>query len=121
MKTEQIQTLQAQLLQSRQALLHRMAQQRGGASNRVEAAAEHFGHPEDSQAQVTTERDLDFAMTEMETAELNALQEALERIAAGTYGECTDCGKHIAAARLQATPEAARCIDCQEAIEKRKH
>ena len=121
MKTEQIQTLQAQLRQSRQALLQRMAQQRDGASTRVEAAAAHFGHPEDSQAQVSTERDLSLAMTEMETAELTALQEALERIEAGTYGDCTDCGKSIALARLQATPEAARCIDCQSAIEKRKH
>ena len=121
MKTEHLQALQAQLLQSRQALMQRMAQQRGDASNRVEAAAAHFCHPEDSQAQVATERDFEFAMTEMETAELNALQEALDRIAAGTYGECTDCGQQIAAARLQATPEAARCIDCQSAIEKRKH
>ena len=121
MKTEQIQALQMQLRQSRQVLLHRLTQQRDGASTRVEAAAEQFGHPEDSHAQVTTERDLLFAVTEMEIAELNALQEALERIETGTYGECTHCGKSIALARLQASPEAARCIDCQSALEKRNH
>ena len=121
MKTEHIKALAAQLRQSQQSLLSRMAQQREGASTRIEAAAEHFGHPQDSHAQVTSARDLALAMTEMEMAELNAVQEALDRMAAGTYGACTDCGKHIALARLQATPEAARCIGCQTAHEHRAH
>jgi DnaK suppressor protein len=121
MKTEHLAALAAQLRQSQQSLLSRLAQQRGSASSRVEAAADHFGHPEDSHAQVTTARELEFAMTDMETAELNALQEALERIASGTYGACTDCGKGITLARLQAAPEAARCIDCQSALEKQTH
>ena len=121
MKTEHIKALAAQLRQSQQSLLSRMAQQREGASTRVEAAAEHFGHPQDSHAQVTSARDLALAMTEMEMAELNAVQEALDRMAAGNYGACTDCGKHIALARLQATPEAARCIACQTAHEHPAH
>ncbi|MNT89889.1 RNA polymerase-binding transcription factor [compost metagenome] len=42
---------------------------------------------------------------------------ALNRIEAGTYGECTDCGTDITAARLHATPEAPRCVHCQEKAE----
>ena len=45
---------------------------------------------------------------------------ALGRIAAGSYGECADCGESIAAARLEAYPAATRCIDCQGALERRE-
>ena len=45
--------------------------------------------------------------------------EALRRIEDGTYGICADCGKKIPAARLQAKPEAARCIACQTEYERR--
>lgn len=46
-------------------------------------------------------------------AELQDVRAALERIAEGRYGECTDCGEAIAEARLQALPSAARCAACQ--------
>jgi len=109
------QELQAQ----RTALLAQIAQQRGGVVSRAEAAADHFGHAEDSRAQVTTERELAFALDERETAELEAIDATLHRIEAGTYGDCIDCGACIAPARLQASPEAARCIHCQEKAERR--
>jgi len=48
-----------------------------------------------------------------ETAQsIRAVQAALERIAAGTYGFCGACGKPIAPARLKAIPEATRCVEC---------
>lgn len=39
--------------------------------------------------------------------------DALQRIDAGTYGTCVDCGKPIPEGRLEARPEAARCVACQ--------
>ncbi len=45
---------------------------------------------------------------------------ARQRIAAGNYGECIDCGADIAYERLLAYPTAKRCIDCQREHEKRK-
>lgn len=107
----------SRLGEMRAALLAQIAQQRGGVISRAEAAANHFGTPEDSSAQLATARDLEFALGERETAELNAIDAAMQRIAAGTYGECTDCGVQIPAARLQASPEASRCVACQEAAE----
>ena len=53
---------------------------------------------------MASERSLEFAIEEHESAQLNAIASALERMDAGTYGECTDCGQDIAPARLQATP-----------------
>ena len=45
---------------------------------------------------------------------------ARQRIAAGKYGECIDCGADIAYERLIAYPTAKRCIGCQREHEKRK-
>ena len=81
-----------QLLTQQSELLAQLAAQRGGVIGRAEVAAEHFGQPEDPRAQVATERELEFALGERETAHLAAVEAALARIEAGTYGECTDCG-----------------------------
>jgi DnaK suppressor protein len=108
---------QTQLLAQRASLLEQLNTLRGGSVGRAEASAEHFGRPEDSDAQVNTARDLEFALDERETAELRLVDAALARIEAGTYGQCVDCGVEIPAARLQAAPHAARCIACQEKTE----
>lgn len=39
---------------------------------------------------------------------------ALARIAEGTYGKCTMCGDQIPAPRLEARPESALCMTCQQ-------
>ncbi|WP_114968132.1 TraR/DksA family transcriptional regulator [Rhodoferax ferrireducens] len=106
-----------QLLAQRTSLLEQLKNLRGGSVGRAEASAEHFGHPEDSTAQVNSARDLEFAMDERETAELRLIDAALARIEAGTYGQCIACGVEIPAARLHAAPEAPRCIACQEKAE----
>jgi RNA polymerase-binding transcription factor DksA len=43
---------------------------------------------------------------------IRVIQAALERIDAGTYGECEACGELIDEARLSAIPEATRCVGC---------
>ena len=49
-------------------------------------------------------------------AEFNAVSAALERVANGSYGTCVRCGEPIPLARLEAQPEAVRCIDCEAAV-----
>ncbi len=121
MDTQQALPYQQQLLAMRAALLAQIAEQRGGVISRAEAAASHFGSPEDTPAQLVTEKDLAFAIDEHETAELGAIDAALARIEAGVYGECVSCGVDIPTARLHAAPQALRCISCQEAAESRHH
>ena len=45
---------------------------------------------------------------------LQAIEEALQRVEAGTYGLCRDCGQMIADARLDAIPWTRVCITCKE-------
>lgn len=51
------------------------------------------------------------------TREIASVQRALARIEDGTYGKCVRCGGEIGAARLEARPEAALCIDCARQAE----
>jgi DnaK suppressor protein len=118
MNTAQTQSFQDQLIHARADLLARIAQQRGGTVSRVDMAAAHDVRASDDRAQATTEISEEFAMNEHETAELAAIDAALERLAQGLYGQCSDCGIDIPLARLEAYPMALRCVDCQTRAEK---
>lgn len=54
---------------------------------------------------------LNLAASEQEV--LYAVEEALQRIEDGSYGDCVDCRKAISKARLKAVPHARLCIACQ--------
>ncbi len=63
-------------------------------------------------SQVTAERGEAEALAASLKETLDEVEEALQKFEAGTYGTCEDCGKPIAAARLEAKPAARYCIDC---------
>jgi RNA polymerase-binding protein DksA len=50
---------------------------------------------------------------------LDYLDEALQRIENGTYGQCRICGGEIGRARLEAVPTATQCIDCKSRKEEK--
>lgn len=106
-----------QLRQMRTDVLAQLRAQRGGRVGRAEAAAEARENVGDDWAQADAERDLSIALEERESAELVAIDEALKRIADGSYGLCVDCGVSIATARLHANPTALRCVGCQDKAE----
>jgi DnaK suppressor protein len=43
---------------------------------------------------------------------------ALHRIDLGTYGTCVDCAAVVPDGRLEAKPEAARCVACQGRLDR---
>ena len=49
---------------------------------------------------------------------LQLVEEALERIRAGSYGECVNCGNELNTKRLEAVPWTRYCIACQEKVEQ---
>ena len=57
-------------------------------------------------------------LAEVESRELSSIDKALERMRAGSYGECEACEAKIPLMRLQALPYAVLCIDCQREAEK---
>lgn len=111
-------TFASQLQSMRAATLAQLRAQRGGDISRADAAAEQRAGESDDWAQANAERDLAIALGERESAELIAIDAALQRIADGSYGLCVDCGVAITTARLHANPTAMRCVDCQSRLEQ---
>ncbi len=59
----------------------------------------------------------DLQLEESVTETLAAIETALGRLEAGSYGRCRVCGRPIAAVRLEALPHAACCVRCQRQAE----
>jgi RNA polymerase-binding protein DksA len=64
-------------------------------------------------AALTLEQELDDTLEENSSHVLAEIDDALERIDAGSYGTCADCGNPIPEERLEAVPWATLCIDCK--------
>jgi RNA polymerase-binding transcription factor DksA len=62
----------------------------------------------------TIQEDRDATRTVMEASRgtLEQAQHALDRFVHGDYGRCEACGKPIGAERLEAIPDASRCVTC---------
>ena len=74
-------------------------------------------HPADVASDLD-QRERLVAQTGTERVRLVAVDDALARLAAGSYGLCVDCGAEIPLERLIALPQAARCIACQQRGER---
>jgi len=60
----------------------------------------------------------EYRLRDREEFLISKIDKAIERIAAGTYDECDNCGNPIGKKRLLARPEAVYCFDCKEEQEK---
>jgi len=67
-----------------------------------------------------TDADRAQAMLTVATTQRRAVIDALKRLDEGTYGSCVDCGSPVPEGRLEARPEAARCVQCQGKRERRR-
>jgi len=68
-------------------------------------------------AEADIQGDIEFALIQMKSETLNKINDALNRLEQGNYGNCFECGEEIAEKRLRALPFAVRCKDCEEARE----
>ena len=76
-------------------------------------------HPGD-QGTDLSDAEREVAVLDAMAADRVLIEQALERIDAGTYGRCVDCGKVIPKERLAARPEVARCVEDQQRFESRR-
>ncbi|MEU9030726.1 TraR/DksA C4-type zinc finger protein [Streptomyces sp. NPDC048383] len=76
----------------------------------------------DDQADTGTKnitRESELALAANASSMLEQTERALERLEAGTYGLCENCGQPIGKARMQAFPRATLCVDCKQKQERR--
>ena len=69
--------------------------------------------------QLHMDREVVIRTLDSRSALLHELNSAIERLEAGTFGICLECEEDVPARRLQALPWAARCVPCQEKVERR--
>ncbi|HVS67499.1 MAG TPA: TraR/DksA C4-type zinc finger protein [Mycobacteriales bacterium] len=70
-------------------------------------------HPADYASNVG-EADREEASIEVIAAYRERVVRALERLDGGTYGQCVDCATQLPEERLDAKPDAERCVPCQQ-------
>lgn len=69
-------------------------------------------HPADAGTNLSDADRIEAALEAMQRQH-DAVAAALERLGTGTYGDCVGCGKPVPEGRLDARPDAARCVGCQ--------
>jgi RNA polymerase-binding protein DksA len=106
------------LLDEKQRLddeLEQLAANSSTADERREGSP--FGKREE-EATETLELEKRLALENRIRQEMAGIEHALQKIEAGTYGLCDNCGKPIAPARLEALPQATLCLACKEKLGK---
>src|SRR5687767_1763188 len=63
-------------------------------------------------------KNVQLALSENESRQLELIDQALERLEEEEYGLCQNCEKEIHPKRLAAIPWARYCLDCQELREQ---
>lgn len=114
----QLESLKEQLQQHKAALWEdvRTELERSGNQKYSDLAGVAPDPGEESVAAMLV--DMDAAMVDRQVHEIRDIEDALARIADGSYGTCIDCGADIGSDRLHAYPTAQRCIRCQGQHEK---
>ena len=90
----------------------------------IKSDSEHYLQIADSVRELEDESfadlivDVGLAEIDRDLDELRAIDAALLRMAEGSYGVCEACDRPIDIRRLNLTPQALRCIDCQTIFER---
>ena len=80
------------------------------------------GYPQDSAdaGSSLSEADRTEAILHSARSQRDEVLAALVRVQENTYGRCIDCGGDIPEGRLDARPDAARCVGCQAKYARRR-
>ncbi len=83
-----------------------------GASNPAETSNLNFGKRIGDGTTYAVERMTGAYQARTLYETVKEIEQALERLAAGSYGRCQLCGQPIPVGRLSALPWAALCVPC---------
>jgi DnaK suppressor protein len=63
------------------------------------------------------ERHVQASVQSIKSEQLDLIDQALEKLAAGTYGICAECGCEIPLQRMAIQAFASYCVSCQEELD----
>src|SRR5512133_1222250 len=104
-------TIRADLEAERERLLAELAEE-------IEAPGQMTYGSQAAAATQVAEQQRDLALRGHAAQHLAAVEGAIHRIDAGTFGNCRRCGQPIPDERLQAIPWAAYCVSCQRLVDQ---
>jgi DnaK suppressor protein len=113
--------MRKRLEQDLRVVIGRLRQVGGAAAlqDLLGSGGEHWAYADEvDEIQANERREIGFATRELLVERVNRIAAALERLDAGEYGLCVECGEGIAPARLQALPEVTTCVRCQDRLER---
>ena len=103
---------EARLLEERANLVHQLEEL--GATETGELRSDvDFGEGFADAAAATAERTEVLGLVDSVKQALKEVDQALQRLADGTYGVCRTCGEDIQAARLEFRPQSILCVECK--------
>jgi DnaK suppressor protein len=106
----------------RQVLQEQMDELLRGADKTVSEMTDektNFPDPTD-RASLESDRNFELRIRDRERKLINKIREAMERIDAGEFGICEECGEEIGKARLMARPVTTLCIECKTEQERQE-
>ena len=114
MQKKRLEAFKDTLLAQRRSILGQTLNNRGALAVPTEGAT---GDAADA-ASTNDVKEMTLNVKESEKRSLEAVENALAKIAEGTYGVCEECGADIPEKRLLAIPAARHCVACQEKLER---
>lgn len=124
MKTTDLKKYELLLLDLKKEMLKEIEDlgAKGVGQNPREAAGDlsAYSYHMADQGTDTMNREMSFLFASNAGKVIIAIDDALDRIANGTFGSCVICHKIIGPARLEAVPQARLCIECKSAEEERR-
>ena len=114
MDKKKMRTYRDRLLERRESLFSQVTEAEKTSRERDLEATQD---PADMAANAYT-KELLISMSDNDRMLLELIDEALERVESGEYGECVNCGEPIQEKRLNAVPWARYCLRCQDMKEK---
>ena len=113
-----LRTYQSRLFELRSRLLREVGTVEEALLEDVMTAGDTSAVPSHPADQDVEGFDEQVILAQNEEQLLEDVEAALQRIEAGTYGNCERCGRKIPKERLDALPQAATCIECARGDER---
>jgi DnaK suppressor protein len=112
--TEREQRLFHILADEKNKVINEIAHMTNSDIHDVRAVLDTVGDKVDLSVLIDQNKEVEWALMNTYNDRLKAIEEAMSRLAGGTYGFCQNCDQPIPEKRLAALPFAQYCIQCQK-------
>jgi len=113
-KKDGLEKIRKRLLAKKDELLKDLAKNREVTDETVDESAQDMV----DRATSAYTKEFAYSLSEADRRVLILIDQALERLDAGTYGTCVHCAQPVQEKRIEAVPWARHCLDCQELQDK---